>query len=218
MNKNLNHPLLFLTALRKESEVLQNLTSCTLLTKRSNINRVPVDTPEPYLLETGPGKQKPSPWFAELLDNLQPGMIINYGICGLLDTESGLLENFLIEKTCLTDGSSITLPKNDLWDMLSRNPEYTTGTLLTVDKPVLKSAERTDLFNLSKCPVVDMEGYFLAEIAAAHQLPLLMFKCTSDYADETTIDTVNRSVSFWQNRLSRGLIDILNFFKIKFTK
>ena len=217
MSNNLNRPLLFLTALRKESEVLQNLIPCTLLTKRSNINQIHVDAHKPCLLETGPGNQKPGPWFQELLENLQPGMIINYGICGLLDTESSILENYLIKKTCLTDGSSIVLPQNDLWNMLSGKPEYTSGDLLTVDKPVLKAAERASLFNLYKCPVVDMEGYFLAEIAASYQFPLLIYKCASDYADETAINTVNRTVPLWQNRLRQGLIDILNYYKINRT-
>jgi nucleoside phosphorylase len=207
-----DHPFsttLFITALKQESSVLQQLVFCDLIRSDTNLNEFSEKGQKIYLLEVGIGNKNFGGNLKPIIKKIRPDIIINYGICGILDPEKRILQNYLIDKICPMAGQPIELPQNSLWKILERSHHFTTGRLLTNSIPVLMASIRQQLMKASVCELVDMEAYHIAKIALILQIPVIVFKCSTDFADENTIKTVKSSVDSWQRVLREGLALIL---------
>jgi nucleoside phosphorylase len=204
-------PIVFVTALKKESDVLKRLITCKIVRNLSDLQNLSQEQGNIYLLETGIGAKN----FGENLDPviraIQPDLIINYGICGILNTDKGILQNYLIDKICFTQGQLIKIPQHQLWKDLEKSQGFFIESLLTSDQPVLSISKRTQLLETWGCVLVDMEAYHIAQTAISLNIPLIVTKCTTDFADENTSKTVTSSVNQWQKILREGLKVILHF-------
>jgi len=58
------------------------------------------------------------------------------------------------------------------------------GHLLTVDSPLCSPSEKSRAFHSTKAVAVDMESYFLAQIAQRLDIPFLVVRAVSDRADQ----------------------------------
>jgi len=208
------HPdstIVFVTALKRESEVLQRLITCKTIRSLSDLQNLSQTRGDIYLIEVGIGLKN----FGENLDPvfrvIQPDFIINYGICGILNTENKILQNYLIDKICFMNGQSIKTLQNHLWQNLERSAGFFTDSLLTSDQPVMTISKRTQLLKTWGCGLVDMEASHIAQSAISLNIPLIVIKCATDFADENTSKTVSTSVDRWQKILSEGLKEILHY-------
>ena len=122
-------------------------------------------------------------------------------------------ENYLIDKICFIKDQSITIPQNHLWKHLEKSQVFFIESLLTSDQPVMNISKRTQLLETWGCGLVDMEAYHIAQTAISLNIPLIVIKCATDFADENTSKIVTSSVNQWKKILGEGLKVILDFLR-----
>lgn len=203
--------ILFITALKQESTVLQQEISCHAIRSSTNFKKSSGKGQKIYLLEAGIGNINFKGNLKPIIKKIHPDIIINYGICGLLNPEKRILRNYLIDIICPIVGQAIELPLNALWKYLEQSNRFTTGSLVTSNVPVLAAGKREELMKASGCELVDMEAFHIGKTALLLHIPIIVFKCPTDLADENTIKTVKSSVGSWQKSLKEGLNLILHF-------
>jgi nucleoside phosphorylase len=201
--------ILFITALKQESQVLQDLINCKLVHKLTDIKDQTSLQQAFYLLQTGIGNRNFGVDLEALIRKISPDLIINYGICGILDPTKAILQNYLMSTIYSLSAASIDITRNILWKRLDQSRHFFRGRLLTTIKPVISVEKREELRRISSCELVDMEAYPVAKIAQKLARPVIVFKCATDFADETAVETVTSSVGTWQKILGEGLTLIL---------
>jgi nucleoside phosphorylase len=178
---NQYNPILIITALPLESKIILNHHNINLKPKKLTICQ-PVDLV--YLFEVPIGfKFDPSILNREIED-ISPKLIINFGICGALDSTIPIGSPFQIQRVYHFNKelSEIQLPRIE--------PAFQSATLLTVDEAVLNAKRRDELRFKTGCRLVDMEAFHIARFFHKLNIPLLILKITSDFADENSLNVI----------------------------
>lgn len=126
---------------------------------------------------------------------IAPKLIVNFGICGALDSTLPIGAPRRIEQVCCLENEQLKIKPPKIIDA------FEPAHLLTVDEPVLKASRRDELFASTGCQLVDMEAFHIAGLCQEQNLPLLIVKITSDLADENSLDAINAN----QANLRRAL-------------
>jgi nucleoside phosphorylase len=180
MNKKYN-PILIITALPFESRAILNyhkinikptkLTTCQL---RESI----------YLIEVPIGFKLNHSILNHEVEKTSPELLVNFGICGALNSSIPIASPFHIERICHFNKelSEIQLPRIE--------PAFQSAKLLTVDEAVLDTKRRDELYSQTGCQLVDMEAFHIARFCEVHHLPLLIIKVASDFADEDSLNVI----------------------------
>jgi adenosylhomocysteine nucleosidase len=120
--------------------------------------------------------------------------IILAGIAGALDPELNIGDTVL--------DARIEGP----WDKLG----IRCGEICTSDHLIASVAEKKSLFASSKCPVVDMEGAIVREIADGEGIPFLHIRAVSDRADEALPERMATWIDdFGEPKMSKVSADLM---------
>ncbi len=154
------------------------------------------------LLRTGPGHQRASKTLQTYLQHTQPDQVLLVGFAGALAPHLNIGQIFQVNEVCLPQGASIVLPPFNLGQNLPQ------ARLLTVETPVEDSITKQNLYQRTGAQLVDMEGYYLAQLFQSKQISFSIVKGISDQAQ------AGARTQFKQNikQLSQKLFAILKPF------
>ena len=180
MNEKYN-PILILTALPFESRTILNHHKINFKPKNLTTYQLRDSV---YLIEVPIGFKFDLTILKSEVEKISAKLIINFGICGALDSSIPIGSPFHIQTVyhLNKEFSEIQLPKIE--------PTFQSASLLTVDEPVLDAKRRDELRSKTGCRLVDMEAFHIARFCEARQLPLLIVKIASDFADEDSLNVI----------------------------
>lgn len=150
------------------------------------------------ILVTGAGKVNAAVATAAILGSHSPSQIVNLGTAGaLVDniadihvigtvTQHDLNDHALFELTGLHFGAPIVLQES--------GPILTTGDQFIADE---QSRQRL----AAHAQLVDMEGYAIAKAATAAQVPVMLVKQVSDFADASASRSWRETVDYCAEQL-----------------
>ena len=208
-------PPLFTTAFHSEADVVFQIHPFQLI-KRLEEFRLFQWKPKPvFLLITGTGQHLKISSLERMLKDIAPALLINFGICGGLDTTLPLFQNYLVKRVYHLAEPEIPLEllhPEFYKRLLDHFPAY---CLLTSEQPVMQATLRQQFHKQTSCHLLDMEGYKLAKTAINYSIPIILLKQLSDYCDSETVRNFQKNRFVWQNNLRKGLsrlLEILNRF------
>ncbi len=206
-------PLLFVIAFPGEAEVLHHIYPFRPMKKIYRITLFRILNHPVFLAVAGTDIEKKSDQLENLLGELHPSLLINYGICGGLDRSLPLFQNFLVNqvRTLHQPLLSLSAMAPNLYDILQSR--FPTSSLLTPDSVIEVPEVRDELFLHTSCQLVDMEGYHLLRIAHRRSVPLILLKQLVDYCDAETIDNFRQQKVRWQKGLKEGLVKLFTIFE-----
>jgi adenosylhomocysteine nucleosidase len=155
-----------------------------LLENRGSVSREGVETIRGHLhgksvvvIHTGVGKKMSRERMETILHRERFEYLISSGFAGAL--EKDLQVGHLLVAENFSSLQLLSSPKLVLTD----NKTFL-GKLLTVSRMIETIEERESLHKKTGAAAVDMETEFLAEVCAAHELPMLSVRAISDTAAE----------------------------------
>ena len=121
----------------------------------------------------------------DMLDKGVQGLV-SFGIAGALD--SSLRAGTLVLPAHITDAHGTSHATDGGWcDRLAAklvsSIQVSDALLVSVDKPVLHAAEKSDLMDATGARAVDMESLAVARIAAARDVPFIAIRAIADEAE-----------------------------------
>lgn len=149
---------------------------------------------------SGIGKVNASINTQYLIDTYKLDYIINSGCCGSLVEEGNVLDTILVSyatyhdftptrimESCVPNNGKIQVDKTLFAlaeDILKENNiAYKVGGIASGDCFVTDNIMRDDIYNRTKCIAVDMESASIAHTASKNQIPFLIIRSISDFAD-----------------------------------
>lgn len=202
-------PLLFVSATKAEAKSLLSLFKKEESKYCHDKYLIQLENKKVYLIITGIGFLIGTNIFAQYLNEIKPKLVINFGICGTLNSATSLNQNLLIEVTAISPDKEINLRKNYTKYYLFQIKNLPKSSLLTVVNPVLNGITRDHLFQKTGYQLVDMEGYFIADVCNKNNIPLWMLKHNTDFADKNANNFVRDYQAHWQELLAEGLFNLL---------
>jgi len=201
--------VLFLTAMRKESEILFRGNTFQEKIRVGRLRRYQLQNNPVYLLETGIGIKDSIKDLQQIIQQVSPEFSVNFGICGALDLQIKIYDAYLIDEVN-SPGKTIRSLLKDLTTFFPSNSfPMRTNKLTTLNKPLLTKQEKLEFYAKYSTPLVDMEGYFFAEIMEKLNIPLLMLKVVSDALEGEVRELVFDNAEKWQAKLEAALELIL---------
>jgi len=197
--------LLFLTAMRKESAIL--FRGNTFRTGRTRLYQLLNHSV--YLLETGIGIKDSKKIIGQIIREINPDTSINFGICGALEPQIKIYDAYLINNVHFPGKKVLSLSEDLNTFFPSANFPLRLDSLLTLEKPLLNREDKLEYFAKYSSPLVDMEGYFFAEITEKLHIPILLIKVVSDALEGEVKKLVYDNSEKWQGKLESALELIL---------
>ncbi|MEJ2536739.1 MAG: hypothetical protein P8048_06760 [Calditrichia bacterium] len=187
-SKGDSKPLLFLTAMRKESEILfrGNTFQEKIRSERTRLYQLQ-DHPI-YLLETGIGIKDSKKTLRQIIQEVNPGVSVNLGICGALDPQIKIYDAYLIDDVHYPGKKFLSLSENLNRIFVSTNFPLKLNNLLTLKKPLLNKLEK---------------------LAEKLRIPILLIKVVSDALEGEVKELVYGNSEKWQAKLESTLEVIL---------
>jgi nucleoside phosphorylase len=206
------YPLLLISALRYESDVILRQYPYSEKQLLPGFSIFQLRNKKIFLLEIGSGKRLNMSKLKSAITQLNPGFIINFGICGALHQRMGMYQNYQVNSVRYNQESELNLtPDQKILNALSHpKKNFPAARLLTVKEPVLDIEKREELRRKSRCDLVDMEAYFIAKIARDMLIPVFILKQVTDYAEEGAMQQIRQNLNKWQESLSQGLMGLLD--------
>lgn len=135
-----------------------------------------------------------------LIDTYKPDYIINSGCCGSLVEEGNVLDTILVSYATYHDFTPLRImesttpdqgkikPDEKLFNLAKEileenNITYKIGGTASGDCFVTNNIMRDDIYNRTKCIAVDMESASIAHTARKNDVPFLILRAISDFAD-----------------------------------
>jgi nucleoside phosphorylase len=193
-------PALIITALPFESRILLNHHNMNIKPKKLTTYQLRESI---YLIEVPIGFKFDLTILKSEVEKISPKLIINFGICGALDSSIPMGSPFHIQTVyhLNKEFSEIQLPKI--------KPAFQSASLLTVDEAVLNAKRRDELRSKTGCRLVDMEAFHIARFCEVHRLPLLIVKIASDSADEDSINVIKTNRSELKQSLTEAYLKLI---------
>lgn len=159
-----------------------------------------------------------------LIDTYKPDYIINSGCCGSLVEEGNVLDTILVSYATYHDFTPLRIMESTTPDQGKIKPDeklfnlvenilkenkitYKIGGIASGDCFVTDNVMRDDIYNRTKCIAVDMESASIAHTASKNQIPFLIIRAISDFADG--IDEQEEKAACVAATITRKLIDII---------
>ncbi len=134
----------------------------------------------------------------ELIENYEITSVINAGVCGALNNR---LERGAVYRVSMVSTEHLTTGVNvGIGVGLKR--------LVSVDEPVFEPGRKKELSKYGE--LVDMEGYAVARVCEAHDIPCILIKGVTDFGDgkgKADIQTHIASVSETVAEAVAGIVD-----------
>lgn len=144
--------------------------------------RLPGDV---VLALTGEGPRKASSVANALCVRHRPAIFVGAGVAGALSRDLGI-GDILVARRVLDSAGAAPAPDEKLVARAAAIPGARSGTLLSVDRPLVTAAEKAAWAEkLGEAPAaVDMESAAWARAAAAHGVAYVVIRAVSDDAFE----------------------------------
>ena len=211
--KNKYLPLLLIAATRQECQVILDRENQQLKENEFGLTIFQL-TEQVLLLKTGIGFKINKKAFYQFLNKLRPALAINFGICGALQDEIKIYENYLIAKVCQVNAPEIDL-RAQIYKRIINPNQIKFGSLLTVNQPVLNVIKRKELFQKTGCQLIDMEGYKVTLALVNHAIPLCIIKQVTDHAKEGAQNLIHMNRSIWQKKMQKGIHNLIQMLNIE---
>jgi len=195
MTLNSEHnSILILTALPFESRIILNHHNINIKPKKLTTYQLEESI---YIIEVPIGFKFNPSILNRQIEKISPKLIINFGICGALESTIPIGSAFCIVRVYHFDKKLSEIKLSEIIKL------FQPASLLTVDEAVLNAEQRDELYSETGCRLADMEAFHIALFCKVRRLPLLIVKIASDFADENSLTVIksNRSV------LKRSLTD-----------
>ncbi len=160
-----------------------------------------------YLIEVGMGFQLSVHRFREILQQLRPRWLINFGISGSLTPQSTWGQTYQIQRI----HARWRAHPLDIAIEPALQAIFPPATLFTSQQPVRTAAERDFYHHQTDAELVDMEAYTIIEIARSLAPRVLVLKTVSDFADESSLHLVKKRRSALQRRLTQDAAALIGF-------
>ena len=147
-----------------------------------------------------------------------PSLIFNVGFVGALDSKIDWGSWILCDKIYRLDQGHLhkdffishpLLLKKAQQYLYERNIQGETGSLITADKAYPDSGSKKRLFGRTKAAAVDMEAYYLAQIAAEKKVPFLSVKIVSDAVRDFASDAIKSRGRILSHRIAEIVPDLI---------
>ncbi|UCF64972.1 MAG: hypothetical protein JSW33_03825 [bacterium] len=205
--------LLLISAFRQESSIILDDYSYQHTKSLQKFHLFQLQDYPIYLLELGKISIIDPDSLETIIHQIGPDFMVNFGICGGLTDRVKLHQNYLITRVKHPDTEEITLSQPAVFQKTDSTTILQTAELFSAKEPILDKKKRNDLRKSSACDLVDMEGYLIAHIAQKLDIPLIILKQVSDFADQHAKKLIKNHVRIWQNGLKQGLYEILTLIK-----
>ncbi len=201
-------PILFITALPFESKIILNHHNTNFKPKKLTTYQLEESI---YLIEVPVGfKSDLSILNRHILqirlgeEKLSPKLLINFGICGALDSTIPIGLPFHIKKVYHFNKKLLEVNLPEIVNL------FQPASLLTVDEPVLEAKRRNDIYSRTGCQLVDMEAFNIARFCREQNLPLCIVKVSSDLADEDSLKVIKANRSKLKKALANAYKKMLS--------
>lgn len=189
-----------IAAMDKEIKKYQEMFELTKANEQLNIFTGKYKDKNIILCLCGIGKVNAAITTQYLIDTYNPNYIINSGCAGSLCENVKVLDTVLVNyatyhdftpirimESCVPDNGKIktdekllTLAQNILKE---KKISYHIGGIASGDCFVTSSKMRDDIYSKTNCIAVDMESASIAHTAKKNQIPFLVIRSISDFAD-----------------------------------
>lgn len=134
---------------------------------------------------TGEGPRKAARAAAALCARHRPALLVGAGVAGALSCDL-VVGDILVARRVLDSTGTAPLPDAQLVARACAMPGARSGTLVSVDRPLVTAAEKAEWASkVGEAPAaVDMESAAWARAAAAHGVGYLVIRAVSDDALE----------------------------------
>lgn len=141
------------------------------------------DGTEVVLVRSGMGERNAAEATEALIAFAKPDIIISFGFCGAVLPGIRVGEVVMGCASLRFDAGDFSSPF-PLYLPSAIDPEWKSGAIITSTEIIDKLAMASSLPPGTDNPVLDMETFTVAQVAARHEIPLQALRCISDAADE----------------------------------
>lgn len=191
-----------IAAMDKEIKKYKEIFDLELINETLNIYKGIYQDKRIILCLSGIGKVNAGATTQYLIDKYNPNIIINSGCAGSLTNEVKVLDTIIasfvtyhdfspirIMESCIPNNGLVKTDNNlikKLEDILKENSIlYHIGGIASGDCFVTSSEMRDDIYARTKCLAVDMESASIGHISKKNNIPFIIIRSISDFADGT---------------------------------
>ena len=189
-----------IAAMEKEIKKYQEIFDLTKTNNQLDIYEGNYEDKKIILCLSGIGKVNAAITTQYLIDIYHPDYIINSGCAGSLVESVKVLDTILVDFACYHDFTPIRIMESCVPDngkiksnqqLLNKVKEildqekisYHIGGIASGDCFVTSSKMRDDIYNRTNCLAVDMESASIGHTAKKNEIPFLIIRSISDFAD-----------------------------------
>lgn len=211
-------------AMEKEIIKYKNIFKLEITNKDLNIYEGIFNNKKIVLCLSGIGKVNAAILTQYLIDIYKPNYIINSGCCGSLVEEGQILDTILVSYATYHDFTPIRImesttpdqgkikPDEKLFNLAKEilegnNISYRIGGIASGDCFVTDNKMRDDIYNRTKCIAVDMESASISHTAKKNEVPFLILRSISDFADG--VEEQEEKAACVAATITKKLIDII---------
>lgn len=187
-------------AMEKEIKKYQELFSFQLMDTKFSIYEASYQDIRLILCLSGVGKVNASIITEYIIEHYQVDMIINSGCCGSLTEKMKVLDTVIVDYATYHDFTPLRIMESyvpeqgkikadskliELAETICKEKKipYVIGGIASGDCFVTDSSIRDQIFTNTGCIAVDMESASIAHTAKLNQVPFLIIRTISDFAD-----------------------------------
>lgn len=192
-----------IAAMDKEIKKYQEIFDLKKTNEALNIFEGIYQNKKIVLCLSGIGKVNSACTTQYLIDKYNPSIIINSGCAGSLTKDVKVLDTILasyvtyhdfspirIMESCVPNNGKPTPDINTLKEveniLIENNIKYHIGGIASGDCFVTSSTMRDDIYSRTNCLAVDMESASIGHIAKKNNVPFIIIRSISDFADGAT--------------------------------
>lgn len=211
-------------AMEKEIIKYKDIFKLEITNKDLNIYEGIFNNKKIVLCLSGIGKVNAAILTQYLIDIYKPNYIINSGCCGSLVEEGQILDTILVSYATYHDFTPIRImesttpdqgkikPDEKLFNLAKEilegnNISYKIGGIASGDCFVTDNKMRDDIYNRTKCIAVDMESASISHTAKKNEVPFLILRSISDFADG--VEEQEEKAACVAATITKKIIDII---------
>lgn len=192
-----------IAAMDKEIKKYKEIFELELKNETLSIYEGTYENKKIVLCLSGIGKVNAASTTQYLIDTYHPNVIINSGCAGSLTEKVKVLDTIIadyvtyhdfspirIMEACVPDNGLVKTDNNMIKDiekiLLKNNIKYHIGGICSGDCFVTSSEMRDNIYSRTNCLAVDMESASIGHISKKNNVPFIIIRSISDFADGAT--------------------------------
>ena len=166
-----------------------------------------MQVPEVVISEGGIGKERSQESARLTAERFKPDMMISAGFAGGASEDATPGDVFLCDRLVAVDGSPFLWGKEEAFEsssvemvqrfrqaILGDRSGYQVGSCITVPKFVSNRSMKEWLGNTFNVKLIDMESYWVSEVAASFRIPFLTVRSVLDPVDQSVPRFIGETV------------------------